>query len=172
MGTLALSGPPYIESMWRASSKRHFMLQMAGSPGATDYMLGHMPEEFASAVRGIDCSVTVTNADLFVQDADSAGGIRLGYPFISFGTNTLCYLREYTTTAGASDVVTWDNLEMSAQADLVRTGEVFLWIGLMTGMAAGDMFTVTIRGYLEATQQNELVRPVTLEGFKWPLVRR
>jgi len=171
LGTLTLRGV-YIESMWRASSRRHFMIQMSGAPGATSYMQGDMPAAFADLIRGFDCGVTITNVDLMVTDADSGGGIRLGYPFIAFGLTNICYLREYTTTAGAYDAVTWENLELSVQADQIQTGAAFLWIGLMTGMAATDIFTMTVRGYLEANRQQEMTQPVTLEGYKWPLVRR
>ena len=97
-------------------------------------------------------------------------GVEFTYVVMIVNKSVGCYLPNYTTTK-AIDTHAYDNIDICVNPATIPTTFANTWFGLYpTGYAAGDdLNSICIRGYIELP---DAITPVSLEGYKWPLIRR
>jgi len=96
-------------------------------------------------------------------------GVELSYIWLQCAGQAIAYMPHHTTTK-AVDLVAY---EPNAFIDMNKLEVDYPFFNLyLTGGIATDDLVITVRGYIESTPVGGEPSYVSLEGYKWPLVRR
>ena len=156
-----------LEDRWSIMGQRHFFYGYLAANYNDTVVLCYCPKALLDAAQ--DMNVVVTH--LTITHAGTIGMVT-DYVMLGIDQNHVEYLENWTTTR-AIDVKTYSgiNLHICPRDMTAATPWVQVWPRAATYVATDDM-NINIRGYIESNQFIGPVIPTSLEGYKWPLVRR
>jgi len=143
--------------------RRFAAVYYASGSAAADTLTCAIPTQLLS--ESIGGNIVVTNLEVLISA--TAAGIKFQQVYVAAPTSIPL---KYAVSVNTVECIAWNNIDIACSPDLFTqySKDYWIWITYKTG-TLGDDYQIYVRGYIETPL---LIEPVSLEGYKWPLVRR
>ena len=157
----------WIEQQWTPQGRRHWQLTFTVNNFNSTSVMAYMPQFLLDQAQG----KTLVIEDIALQMTCKVG-MYCDYVMIYADQTIVLYLDDTWTVARKPETRSFSDLRFHCNPGLIQPGSVFFAVypHAATYDATDDMVLI-VRGYIEGAQVTETM-PVSLEGYKWPLVRR